>query len=344
MIFINFTSLSIVLFAAAPKSINGNMQGKTTPKFPSVIKHLESSLAASSAHGSVVAIRALDSDSNLGEDNNCIVVVSRCPTHVSQSNLTLSSILNSATKMNNTSSSNENETNVTGPVLSKVPGGFMNHNGMLYTIQGNAVMAATGLASDCKHLIRCAMMDVSRYEYIYGSRTKSIPFVKAIIVDGLVNRISRAAFSAGGRPFGVQFLSVTNSRRNRENRPSLEIYTIDPSGALRQWDDKAVAIGRFSQIILQNLYKKMKSKKDLMPSLKNETSYKLSIQEAIQLTIQSMIESEEDDTLQYCREVSNIASVCSEFEIVIVHSAKNGFSKVNNIRQLYEESILDSNM
>lgn len=338
-----YTSIIIfILFSELPSTKGSIQGGKTTPKFPSVIKHLESSLAASTAHGTVVAIRATDQDCSDG-DSECVVIVSRCPIHSSQSNLTLSSILDHVEMSN----SIKKVGNVTSLSRGHVSTKFQKHNDMMYTLHDSAVIAATGLASDCKHLIRSAIMDISRYEHVYGSRTTSIPFVKTVIVEGLVNRISSAAFSAGGRPFGVQILTVSKNQNRREknsnNMPSLEIYTIDPSGALRQCNGKVVAIGRFSQIILQNLYKKIKSKKKevMSSSPPTEELHKIYIQEAIQITIQSIIESEEDEKLQYLTDVSNIASACSEFEIVIVHSSKNGFvSKVDDIRQLYEQSIL----
>ena len=341
-----YTSIIIfILFSELPSTKGSIQGGKTTPKFPSVTKHLESSLAASTAHGTVVAIRATDQDCSDG-DSECVVIVSRCPMHSSQSNLTLSSILDHVEMSNSSIKKVGNVTSLSrGPVSTK----FHKHNDMMYTLHGSAVIAVTGLASDCKHLIRSAIMDISRYEHVYGSRTTSIPFVKTVIVEGLVNRISSAAFSAGGRPFGVQILTASKNQNRREknsnNMPSLEIYTIDPSGALRQCNGKVVAIGRFSQIILQNLYNKIKSKKEVMSSSSSPTEelHKIYIQEAIQITIQSIIESEEDEKLRYLTDVSNIASACSEFEIVIVHSSKNGFvSKVDDIRQLYEQSILST--
>jgi len=285
-------NILLVVFALC-KCINGNV-GNSKRDFASpVLKHLESSVSASSAHGTVVAVRAHENISSNEKDVKCILIVSRSP------------ISSSRSEVEDIFEEKEiREIDVNRGPLSSLEG--LQQSEMVYVLHEGVVVAMTGLMADARHLIQCCAKDLYRHEYMYGVQSRSIPFLKTMFVDGIVNRMNLAAFSAGGRPFGVQVLAIGRNRSSNFDE-QLQMFTIDPSGGL-SYKKKAAVIGRNAQIIHKNISKKISQRK-------KDSFY---IDDAFRDVIQSIIEAEDDDSIEHlCK---NTVETSLQFQAMVIFS------------------------
>jgi 20S proteasome alpha/beta subunit len=146
-----------------------------------------------------------------------------------------------------------------------------------WTPLGSALCCMTGLASDVDYLSRALQKQVDLHRTIYGG---SHPLTTLKIVRKLATLLQEAAQYQGGRPYGVQALIVG------QDRSSLNIFTLDPSGGFRHWDC-ATAIGRSAQQAKKHLHESLSSNKVPQDGSK-------ALEEAIRASIKAMREASLD--------------------------------------------------
>jgi len=317
------TFYALILPAMLMKSISAYTQERNNLKLESPIKHLEFSLAASAAHGTVTAIRVND---NSDDENSCIVIVSRSPSSPSSvsklsfSSLSFGEIENEESAANAVSKERFERSSYSLNEHIYLPRGPVSHTlgredeGMLHVLHEGAVVATTGFAADARYLVQCSTRDISRHEQIYGVNPHSFPSLKRIVVDKIANRMSRVAFAAEGRPFGVQVLVVGKGNRtdNSSSRPisPLLMYTIDPSGGWRQWKGCATVIGRNAEVIKHKMYS------NLAENLAHEVvKLPTTIEDAAEAGIRAIIEAEPNEKKEDLYKNKNLSD---QFQVLIV--------------------------
>ena len=188
----------------------------------SPIKHLEASLAASSAHGTVVAVRSLQ------DQQECVVLVTHRPLDTT------------ATRKHPNVADSTQE--LFGLCISDEPG---TASWRWTQFGGSCVCAMTGFAADVQHLTRVTLRQVESHQTLYSH---------AMSVDRIVRALSftlqRAALEEGGRPYGVQALVVGLDKKDK-----MLLYTVDPTGGWQHYGGGATAVGRGAEEVRTKLYK-----------------------------------------------------------------------------------------
>jgi len=242
----------------------------------SPIRNLESSLTASSSHGTIIAITCTMGD-NCQTDNadSSVLMLARTPTIRSKLNPPVTR--NIECKQHCMSDDNYRVIGV-GPTSS----------GMLHMLHtGSAAPLAiglTGLSSDVRHLVRCCANVVSQHDMIFDNACNSGSSIEGLYVSGyklveyLAGRMSNVARISGARPFGVQALVVGRSITASSNTVKLgrnssinklSIYTVDPSGGWRKWNGGAAVIGKYSGPVRARLRKYICGDDDAADAISN---------------------------------------------------------------------------
>lgn len=135
-----------------------------------------------------------------------------------------------------------------GPVnFPFLPSGSNNNNLRILHAPSGLLLAATGFAPDAEHILNVAagriFSRISVYDAPMSYGGGGVGGSKSVDPHGLVREdlssmMIDAAMNEGGRPLGVQLLvigqsSLSSSSRVRRKHPSLEMYTVDPSGGWR---------------------------------------------------------------------------------------------------------------
>ena len=124
----------------------------------------------------------------------------------------------------------------------------------------------TGLASDVEHLCRVLQKQVDAHWNIFDQ-----PLTTHSMTLGLAEYfcLQTTTFAGGGssqgRPFGVQCLLVGGDDHGDQERTVFGVYSIDPSGAWQSWGG-TTAIGKYAKTVREELVKKRKSKKLILPA------------------------------------------------------------------------------
>lgn len=219
-------SLQLLLLLSAFVESSSRTSGSSV----SPIKHLEASLAASSAHGIVVAVRSFQ------DQQECVVLVTHRPLD----------IVTTKTQPKDADSTQE----LFGLCI---PDETVEASWRWTQFGGSGVCAMTGFAADVQHLTRATLRQVESHQTLYS---------QAMSVDRIVKALSftmqRAALEEGGRPFGVQALIVGLDKKDK-----MLLYTVDPTGGWQHYGGGATAIGRGAEEVRTQLYK---AKKDAVSS------------------------------------------------------------------------------
>jgi len=198
----------------------------------SPIEHLEASVAASSAHASVAAVRSLQ------DNEEYVVIVTFKPS--------AKSILQQRQSQVNKKLTQQSRF---GLKLSRLddtaPAAFNRWT----QLGGSSMCAMTGFASDVQHLTGVTLNQVESHQALY-SHAMSVES----IVRQLALVVQRAARSQGGRPFGVQALIV-----GLDVKGKFQLYTVDPTGGWLHYGGGATAVGRGAQDVRALLYTALKS-------------------------------------------------------------------------------------
>lgn len=195
----------------------------------SPIKHFEASVAASSARGSVAAIRSNQ------DDEEYVVVVTLRPSAVNK-------IPQSSTQQNEKDKATERKF---GLALFKEPLSSATST----QLGGSSICVMTGFAADIKHLTGVSLEQVESHQALY-SHAMSVDRV----VRAFSSTVQRAARSQGGRPYGVQALIV-----GIDSNGSFQLYTVDTTGGWQHYGGGATAVGRGAKEVRARLYKEMKN-------------------------------------------------------------------------------------
>lgn len=197
----------------------------------SPIKHLEASVAASSARGSVAAIRCKQ------DNQECVVVVSLKP-------FTLGNNFK-PTQPTVHEEQMEKMFGIKTRALSssQIPASFCIQLG------SSCTGTMTGFAADIQHLMGVAMEKVESHRSLYSESMSVDRVVRAI-----ASTVQRAARSQGGRPYGIQALFV-----GLDSQGKLQLYTIDPTGGWQHYGAGATAVGRGAKEVRALLYKQIKN-------------------------------------------------------------------------------------
>ena len=197
----------------------------------SPIKHLEASVAASSARGSVAAIRCIQ------DNQECVVVVSLRP----------------STTVNNLKSTppavNEKLTEKLFGVKTKTLSSLQTPASFCIQLGGSCTCTMTGFAADIQHLMGVAMEKVESHQALYSQSMSVDRIVRAI-----ASTVQSAARSQGGRPYGIQALFV-----GLDSQGKFQMYTIDPTGGWQHYGGGATAVGRGAKEVRALLYKNIKN-------------------------------------------------------------------------------------
>jgi 20S proteasome alpha/beta subunit len=237
----------------------------------SPVPHFAESLAASSAHGTIVAISCSDLDHRRcgsGSNKSCVVVIAHSPYSEEQQY--------------------DNIRCDTNDDLDIIPHyGSITSN--LHYLHSDLLLGMTGFAPDVNHLLRSFANTALQYEYIMSScgggsstdsdllqqePTKTIP-VRKLVIQGISKELRNAALSNNGRPYGVQALMVGR-------KPSLEIYTVDSIGGWTHWGGGATAIGRNNQKIRIHLAAELQKRN-------NNNTQLLTIEEAVRIALTCIV-------------------------------------------------------
>lgn len=206
----------------------------------SPVPHFSESLAASSAHGSIVAISCSDPEGSgsSGSNKSCILVIAHSPFREERHD-------------GNIPCDSTDE-------LDRIPHyGSITSN--LHYLHSDLLLGMTGFAPDVNHLLRFFANTALQYEHVMSSDslqlepTTTIP-VRKLVIQGISKELRTAALSNNGRPYGVQALIVGR-------KPSLEIYTVDSIGGWTHWGGGATAIGRNNQKIRVHLAAELQKRK-----------------------------------------------------------------------------------
>ena len=174
-----------------------------------------------------------------------------------------------------------------GPVHFPFPTGGGGGSGNLRVLHAPSglLVAATGFAPDADHLLGVAAGRVLSRMSVYdspssrggvgggggGGGKKSVDPHRLVREDLSATMID-AAMSDGGRPLGLQLLVVGTSalsspRRRRttaaeDGIPSLEVYTVDPSGGWRSCAGSGTAVGRGAEGVRSSLRRRVEETRD----------------------------------------------------------------------------------
>lgn len=232
----------------------------------SPIRNLESSLAASSAHGTVIAVTC-----TIQHTDDAVLMLARTPTirsklnHHHPAKISTTDIKNDS-KNDTIGDENDDSMNVLkqASYSKHLSVGAPTSSGMLHILHTESTaplaIGLTGLSSDVRHLVRSCANVVSQHDMIFDQQhecssagNKCLSGYK--VVEYLAGRMSNVARVAGARPFGVQALVVGRSGSTVSLMKSnkLSIYTVDPSGGWRKWGGGAAVIGNHSAAVRARL-------------------------------------------------------------------------------------------
>ena len=183
-------------------------------KLSSPIPHLEASLAASTAHSTVVALCCED---------DCVILVSRSPKKETFSNLLLPPRIETTDLMERCGLTVCTDTAVAKKWHQWTP---------------TTLGTMTGFAADCQHLLGVVRRQVESHQALY---TEPQPLAK--IVRTLATLMQVAAQREGSRPYGVSALMVGYASGGWQT------YTVDPTGSWRV----AAVIGRHANKVQEEL-------------------------------------------------------------------------------------------
>lgn len=229
----------------------------------SPVPHFSESLAASSAHGTIVAISCSDPDyrgsGSSGSNKSCILVIAHSPFREERHD-------------DNIPCDSTDE-------LDRIPHyGSITSN--LHYLHSDLLLGMTGFAPDVNHLLRSFANTALHYEHVMSSDllelepTRTIP-VRKLVIQGISKELRNAALSNNGRPYGVQALIVGR-------KPTLEIYTVDSIGGWTHWGGGATAIGRNNQKIRIHLAAELQKRNT------NNTQL-LTIEEAVRIALTCIV-------------------------------------------------------
>jgi len=321
---------SIVLLIAGTCSSSTSTNGGDSSRI-SPIKHLESSLAASAAHGTVVAVCAQDQK----DGKECVVILSRSPSASLQSNLTVSPLRTYFDEHNNNDANNNDDKeeeedieqllplNNAGPIPS-----FYSTQSMIHLLHppnqqdssGAVVLALTGLAADARHLTRLTAKQIVEHDYIYGDDAKHRMQIKDVVRDVLSDTLTDAASDNGGRPYGVQAL-VAGWRRNRRSggQELLDMYTVDPSGGYKHWGGGGTAVGRNAEMVRKRLHKALHHRRRGNDEDENEFNIPQGAEGGLEVAMKAML-GDESAALSLGVDVAKEAR---QFDALVLYPAKS---------------------
>lgn len=193
----------------------------TETNFNSPIKHLEASIAASTAYSTIVAIQCDD----------CLIVVSRSPAKSTCSLLPLV------------------EADVD---TSDFQGLTVCHGTPKRWLQltQETLCTMTGFTPDIQHLTGVLKRQVESHQSLYSE-----PHSIHSTMRELATVMRRTAQREGSRPFGVQALMVGR------DAGGWQTYSVDPSGLWRHFASGATAIGRHADKVKDELKEALKESK-----------------------------------------------------------------------------------
>jgi 20S proteasome alpha/beta subunit len=250
-------------------SILRQVSASTTASSSSPVPHFTESLAASSSHGTIIAIScSADPDTCSSTNESCVVVVSHSPYKEEQEDNLLSA-------SNNLLNENQEPIRHYGSITSS-----------LHYLHSDLLLGMTGFVPDVNHLLRSFANTALLYEHVLSSScsssssssdvqpeqttsTTTIP-VKKLVVQGISRELRNAAMSNNGRPYGVQALVVGR-------KPKLTIYTVDSIGGWTHWGGGATAIGRYDQKVRVNLAAELKKRNNDIRQLTMDDAVKIAL-------------------------------------------------------------------
>lgn len=226
---------TLVLLASLAGASKSSASGIEYP-----VANLGPSLAASAAASTVVAVTASSGSSTKegeedGEDGAecCTVILTKSLPEAEDEEDDVDAGLM-------ISSLSEQEQELLQPLHA---GRYSPSLSVLSTTTSPLLLALTGFSPDAHHLSLSAAKLYSDHRHLYGGT--------AMRTDKLANRIadrmSLAARSDGGRPFGVQALVVGD--RLVGKGAEMQLYTIDPAGGCRHWSGGGTVVGRDADLV-----------------------------------------------------------------------------------------------
>ncbi len=230
------------------------------------------------------------SNNEEANDDECLVVLFRSPIVGGSGssnkqlgdvgNLTVSSVYGSSKVDDDNDQQQQTYTNdryhgltflpngpVNFPSLHGSSSGSNNNNLRILHAPSGLLLAATGFAPDATHMLNVAagriLSRISVFDApssptaAFGSSGKSVD-PHRLVRDDLSSMMIDAAMSDGGRPLGVQLLVIgqtaLTTKQAKDNAPSLELYTIDPSGGWRSCIGKGTSVGRGAERVCSSLF------------------------------------------------------------------------------------------
>jgi len=269
--------LGLLSFACVA-SANSNGSNLISP-----VSSFETALKASSASGTIVAIKAYDTNKD-----PCIILVSKAVKNTLQKK---ERPLNKNKKENLDIHTKNSVCLSEGPLSSSLKTNSLFHLLRCHDYYDShaCIIGITGFTPDAQHILRFTVKSLSDHKYVYsgaGSSGVTSNIIKRQIVDPISDRLKTAALSESGRPFGIQALivglSLNNHREEKEDdhHPAC-FYSIDPSGGWRSWGGLATAIGNRAELTRRSLWIQIRDLSDKKIALPME--------EALQIAMKALL-------------------------------------------------------
>lgn len=229
------TTFAIFFLAATLLVATANGSSTISRSSLSPVPNFEASWAASTTHGTTVAVEYHSTDNNDNSTSGIVILLRSRPTFSPDKKQvkTAGSIM------------------VDGLTIKPMSRVASPRSSDRWCRLGNNILCCmTGLASDVDHLYSVLEYHVDTNRIIYeGSSIMST----AKIVEILAEYLQEESQSTNGRPFGVQCLLLGTSSTS-----TMRMYTLEPSGGIRYWGG-ATAIGNSAQKIRGELSKALRS-------------------------------------------------------------------------------------
>ena len=191
----------------------------------SPVEHLEASVAASSAHGSVAAIKSVQ------DEQECVILVIFSPSKT----IALQKVEQKLPSQRRFGLKVSQEANTHQPRWTQ--------------LGESSVCAMTGFASDIQHLTGVTLNQVESHQSLYSHAMSVDRIVRALAA--CVQRPARSK----ARPYGIQALIVGLDAQRK-----FQLYTVDPAGGWQHYGGGATAVGRGAEEVRAQLYKALKDR------------------------------------------------------------------------------------
>ena len=287
--------LSLVVSAARSESSSTRSSAGT---LLSPIKEFGPSWAASSAHGTSIAVPcSLRMGDETENPKDAVILLLR------YGKASVTSPWKSASSVDESDRSAQtmDGLRIVGPVHQSADSTTADASSKRWVFLGaTAVCSMTGLASDIDYLTSVLQKQVEDHRLVYdgasSAQTSGLPTGQVIQMLAFV--LQKETEYEHQRPLGVQALVVGRDPKPKHNvsgknrPPAFTIFTLDPSGGFRHWGGGA-AIGRNAAFVRKQLHEHLS--KDTTVQVRDGTT-------TLELCLRSSIEARREEATKHGEE------------------------------------------